>query len=85
MGTSVMKSWQDTWTAQLQKQAQLTDAEEVASKEALSTEQKAHWTKALSKPRPEFDEGEEEGIPQLVTCVRTYLGYLHPYRMYVNK
>ena len=64
VATMILTSWKDTWSSQPQKQAPLTDAEEVAAIEALSTEQKAHWTKALTMPRPEYNEGEDAGIPQ---------------------
>ena len=64
MGDRVLESWKETWTQQLQKQVHMTDAEEQAAQATLSTEEKRHWTKALSKPRPEWNEGEDMGVPQ---------------------
>ena len=64
MGYRVLESWKETWTQQLQKQVHMTDAEEQAAQATLSTEEKQRWTKALSKPRPEWNEGEDMGVPQ---------------------
>ena len=59
----VIASWKNTWTEQLAKQVHLTDAEDKAA-EGLSTEQKAHWTRALTKPRPQWNEGADLGVQE---------------------
>jgi len=63
MADKVIDSWKGTWAEQLAKQVHLTDAEDKAA-EGLSTEQKAHWTRALTRPRPQWNEGVELGVQE---------------------